>query len=176
MAQRNRISATLSQQQVDNIKQAIETIKANLPQTVQLTPQERKNLPKMGDKTVAFVNKALDYAKVNPNLVPPYLSVEEFEKDMQLVNQLNHILRPLHSLVEQLSDTAMLAGSESYSAASVFYQSVRTASEIEMPGTTNIFQDLQKRYPRKGRPTKEDVNVEGVNPSIIIEDDFSTNN
>jgi hypothetical protein len=48
-----------------------------------LTPSERHELPKMGDKTLAFVEKALDYARQYPQLCPSYLKITEFETDMK---------------------------------------------------------------------------------------------
>jgi hypothetical protein len=40
------------------------------PHLLALTPAERHELPKMGEKTIAFVEKAHDFALKNPNLVP----------------------------------------------------------------------------------------------------------
>ncbi len=151
MAQDNQISATLQQQEVDNLRNQVQSIRAMLPFLVNLTAEERRTYPKMGDKTLAFVTKALEYARDNYHLVPPYLNVSEFEKDMTLVQQLHSILRPLRSLLESLDDTAMLAGSESYSAALTFYQSVKLAKSMNVPGIDSIYEDLQARFPGRGQ-------------------------
>ncbi|MDR3196937.1 MAG: hypothetical protein LBU34_03620, partial [Planctomycetaceae bacterium] len=45
------------------------------PYMLPLTPEERHNLPKMGDKTLSFVEKALDYAHHYPQLCPSYLNL-----------------------------------------------------------------------------------------------------
>ena len=45
-----------------------------------LSPQDRRELPKIGDKTLTFVAKSLDYAMAHPELCPPYLDVPEFQK------------------------------------------------------------------------------------------------
>jgi hypothetical protein len=37
-----------------------------------LPPAERQGMPKMGEKTISFVEKAYDFARQNPNLVPPH--------------------------------------------------------------------------------------------------------
>ncbi len=150
MAQDNQVSATLQQQEVDNLRNQVQSIRAMLPFLVNLTAEERRKYPKMGDKTLAFVTKALEYARDNQHLVPPYLNVAEFEKDMTLVQQLNSILRPLRSLLESLDDTVMLAGSESYSAALTFYQSVKLAKSMNVPGISTIYEDLQARFPGRG--------------------------
>jgi hypothetical protein len=46
-------------------------------------------LSKMGDKTLAFVQKALEYAEANPTLVPAYLDIAEAKKDFSLSQDLN---------------------------------------------------------------------------------------
>lgn len=154
MAQDNLISAEISAATLAEIRTAIETIRTKLPFLVNLTMEERQAYAKMGDKTVAFVSKALSYAKENPTLCPPYLNVAEFEKDMQLVEQLDAVLRPLRAVVEGVDDSTMLAGSEAYAAALIFYNSVKMAAKMNVPGTDSIYEDLSARFP--GRGTKKD--------------------
>jgi hypothetical protein len=58
----HQISATLAQSDRDAVLAAITTIKQKLPFLTDLTMEERKALPKMGDKSRAFVSKALEVA------------------------------------------------------------------------------------------------------------------
>jgi hypothetical protein len=51
------------------------------PYTIALTPAERHELPKMGEKTLAFVEKAHQFAQQNPAFLPPYLDIAEFGID-----------------------------------------------------------------------------------------------
>jgi hypothetical protein len=150
MAQDNQLSATVSAQDLTAISEALDAITARLPFLINLTAEERQVYAKMGDKTVAFVEKALEYAREHPNLVPPYLNVAEFERDMALIRQLQAVARPVQSLAEALDDTIMLAGSESYSAALTFYSSVRTAKNLNVPGTKSIYDALRMRFPGRG--------------------------
>jgi hypothetical protein len=52
-----------------------ETAALLTPYVVALTPAERHELPKTGEKTIGFVEKAYDFAQQNPNLIPPYLDM-----------------------------------------------------------------------------------------------------
>ncbi|HBK30100.1 MAG TPA: hypothetical protein DDZ78_00550, partial [Porphyromonadaceae bacterium] len=52
--------------------------------TINLTGKDRKDMLKMGDKTLAFVEKALEFANQNPTLVPAYINLEEANKDFAL--------------------------------------------------------------------------------------------
>lgn len=58
----NRISASLSQADREAVMSAIATIREKLPFLIDLTTQERRSLPKLGDKSRAFVSKSLEVA------------------------------------------------------------------------------------------------------------------
>ncbi|SEN23589.1 hypothetical protein SAMN04488505_10946 [Chitinophaga rupis] len=84
----NLISVAVAPTAMDAIQQAITTIKTHLPFLLKLSPDEKRIYARMGDKSLPFVDKALGYAETNPHLVPPYLQVMEFKKDMELVKSL----------------------------------------------------------------------------------------
>lgn len=148
MAYQN-ISAELKDNEKQVILDLVREIESKLPFLINLTPEERHNLPKMGDKTSAFVEKALELALQNPNLVPPYVNVEELRKDFELSNNLRDILNAIAILYEKLSDTYMAVGSEAYVAALAFYNSAKAAAKINVPGTDYIVDELGKRFVKK---------------------------
>ena len=146
----NRISIIISEEALANINKAIATINENLPDLINLSAVDRHKLPKMGDKTLAFVNKAFEYANQNPKVVPSFLDLSEFGKDTTAVTNLKKVLIPLEQLSEKLSDTNLLAGSEAYRTALVFYNAVKGAAKAGEPGMKNIYDDLQSRFPGRG--------------------------
>lgn len=121
------------------------------PYLIALTPTERQALPKMSDRSVPFVEKVMDYAKENPQLGPAYLEVNELEIDVQSVRDLNQIARKAHKLASGLDDTMMLAGSEAYVASLAYYNSVKGAAKLNVPGAKPIHDDLKKRFETQGR-------------------------
>lgn len=58
----NRIDATISVADRDKILDFISQIRALMPFLIDLSPEERQALPKMGDKSRAFVSQALQLA------------------------------------------------------------------------------------------------------------------
>ena len=122
------------------------------PYILALTPAERQALPKMGEKTIGFVEKAFDYARQNPNLVPPYLSLDAFGVDFSDAHGLWTLLNSIRQLEEGIDDTEMIAGSEAYQAALVFYHSVKTATAQDIPGAKAVYEELKTRFPQSGRP------------------------
>jgi hypothetical protein len=125
------------------------------PYILALTPSERQGIPKMGEKTISFVEKAYDFARQNPNLAPPYLEMTAFGTDFADA----HGLWTLHNMVLQLEegvgDTEMAAGSEAYQAALVFYKSVKMAAAQDIPGAKAVYEELKTRFPGGKRKTGE---------------------
>jgi len=149
----NKVSVTISEAASTAITAAIATINQNLPILINLTPDERQALPKMGDKTVAFVNKSFDYANLNPRVVPTFLDMAEFGKDVNAVNALRKVLIPLTQLFEKLDDTTLEAGSEALTAALIFYNAVKGAARAGEPGMKTVYDDLKVRFPAHPKTT-----------------------
>ena len=161
MSTDNLLSVSIDSIAMDTILQSITTIKSQLPFLLKLSPSERQGYSRMGDKSLAFVEKALSYAEGNPHLVPPYLKVPEFRKDWELTKSLTKVMQPLQSLIEALDDTLMVAGNESYAASLVFYNSAKRAADNGVQGTQSIVKDLKQRFPGRSvskvppKPTDE---------------------
>jgi hypothetical protein len=119
----NRHAQAIPQDILTQAQTKINEVKTLLaPYIVALTPSERHELPKMGEKTISFVEKAFDFAQQNPNLVPPYLDMTAFGTDFDDAHGLWTLVNSIRQLDENTSDTEMAAGSEAYQAALVFLQ------------------------------------------------------
>jgi len=130
---------------------------ANLlqPYLLALTPAERHELPKMGPKTLNFVEKSHEYAHENPTLVPPYLQMEAFDVDFADAHGLWTLNNRITQLEDGISDTQMTAGSEAYQAALVFYNSVKVAASSGIPGAKAVYEELKRRFPGSKRRESE---------------------
>lgn len=141
-----RISAEITAEAMDLLEQNLREVETNLSFTVNLSPEERSTLPKMGDRSVAFVDKALDLSLKHPDLVPRYLDVAELQRDLELARKLKRLLNILEPLTERVSDTYIAAGAEAFAAARNFYRSVKGAATAGVPGCDTIAAELGKRY------------------------------
>ncbi len=147
----NRISLTIPEADLQAIQGAMQILQDKLlPHLITLTSDDRIELPKMGDKTVAFVRKATDYARTDPALRPAFLDMDELGRDLQAVDQLGGLRRVLAPIVDGLEDSMLAAGSEAYSAALSYYQAVKVAARSRIHGAQAIADDLGQRFP--GRP------------------------
>ena len=153
MSLSNKISIEITPDQSAAIAAAFQQLKTVLAPvlTINLTAEDRQSTLKMGDKTLAFVNKTLDYAAQNETLVPSYVDLSEARKDNKLAADLYVIFQQLSTLLRAVEDTGMVAGSEAYEAALIIYHSIKGASRSDIPGTQAIYNDLKQRFPGRGK-------------------------
>src|SRR5918911_880177 len=101
----NRISTTLSTNDQADVLAAIKTIRDKLPFLLDLTPEERRSLPRMGDKSRAFVAQALTVAEQNADILPRSFDTAEMRKDVELMQALEPILLAVAQLHELIDDS-----------------------------------------------------------------------
>lgn len=127
------------------------------PHLISLTPDERVQLPKMGDKSIPFVTKGLEYLKVSGTPVPPYVNPVELEVDINAFETLRQIRQVAQPIVDMLDDTMLLCGSEAYVSVLAFYNYLKGAAKMNVPGAKSILEDLSTRFP--SRPAKKEAAV-----------------
>lgn len=147
----NYVSAVLSAESVTKATAALDLFKTFFPFGLHLDPSVRKIIPKMDDKRKPFVEKALQYAKSEPRIVPPYTDLAELTKDLTLYNSLGELERKLISITEMISDTRTAAGSDAYVAALSIYNSAKAAAKANIPGTSSIVDELSKLFEFQGK-------------------------
>lgn len=156
MSNSSQISLSIPPETVEQTKQFYAQANSILaPSLVNLTPEESKELPKMGDKSYAFVTKALEYLKVPGTPMPPYVNVSEMEVDLKGYDTIRQILQVVMPTIDMLQDTMLLSGSEAYVAALAYYNYIKGAAKAGVPGAQTIYDDLSARF--QGRPTKKTV-------------------
>ena len=101
----------------------------------------------MGDKTLAFVEKALEFGSTYPDLVPPYVDLAELKKDLEATKIMISILRKLEEITTMLDDTALLAGSEAYTAALSIYAAAKDAARRNVGGAASAYNEMKMRFP-----------------------------
>lgn len=146
----NRLNASMSPEDFNAVKQAIQEIRYRMPFLLGLTLEERKKLPKISRSNKLFVADALEVARANPEVLPYYLPVQHLENDFTLFQQLSEVLFPLEQLFEKVQDTQMLAGSEAYQTSLVMYKLTRVAAEAGMPGMDTAYAKLKVRFEGQG--------------------------
>jgi hypothetical protein len=148
----NRISLDIPAEDMQAVEAAIATIEQKLlPHLVELNPDDRHLLPKMGPKTVDFVSKALDVTTAEEAFKPAFVDLDEFARDLAAVGILRKLQHPLAKIADMIDDSLLLSGSEAYAAALACYQSIKSAARLNMPGAMVAATDLAARFPRRAR-------------------------
>jgi hypothetical protein len=150
----NRVSATLSEADKQAVLASINTIREKLPFLIDLSPEDRKALPRLGDKSRGFVSQALQIASQNADILPRSFDVEEMRKDFELLDALSPVLLALAQLNELVEDTYIEVGSEAYAAALAVYQYTRAAGKgAALDGALDTLGQRFARKSGKATPT-----------------------
>ena len=147
----NRISAELIDQDIAELRALVTAARSKLPFLIGLTTQERKELAKLGEKTVGFDEKIQAYMLTNPEFQPGFVDPAEVRKDRLLRTRFMSFFPDFMTLAEHMEDTMTILGNEILMADLAYYQSVREAARRGVPGAQQIYDDLRTRFPGPGR-------------------------
>lgn len=126
----NRISASVDDETIGDIQAGLSSIRERLPFLLNFLEDNRPYLLEINEHLLPFMERSLEDAHQHPNLVPPFLDLEELARDLQLYRQLLRLLEPIQEMTSMLHDTAMAAGSDAFETALVFYKRVRMGAQL----------------------------------------------
>lgn len=150
MANENVVSIQIDPKDLEAVNKKMQEIKKTLsPFLVALKPSERQTIMKMSDKTVPFVEKVMEYTHSSPEFIPAFMQVDEMEIDFKAMEELRQVYREVEQLCKNLDDTIMICGSEAYATALAYYNSVKQANKMNVPGAKSIYEDLSVRFQKK---------------------------
>ncbi|MDR0769091.1 MAG: hypothetical protein LBE71_04225 [Dysgonamonadaceae bacterium] len=132
---------------IEAVRQRFVEIKTLLkPYVVALTPEQRRKMLKMGDKSDVFVDKAYRFAVENPAFVPAFLNMTNFNLNLTDARNLRTIHNDALQVYEEIDDTILSTGSVAFEAALTFYNFVKLAAERDVPDAKAIYEELKKRF------------------------------
>ncbi|MBD2100057.1 hypothetical protein [Leptolyngbya sp. FACHB-261] len=150
----NSVSAEFPPAKLEAVLAEIAELRSHFSFGVSLTPQERRLMIRIGDKTRSFVRTAVEVATENQQLMPGFLDVAEMQRDLELTESLSPVLEALAELQSLIEDTYIAAGTEAYTAARVAYRSARDNSKAF--GLNPSVDRLGRRF-RKNRKPQSDT-------------------
>ncbi len=163
MNENNRISKVLTPEEITAIQHCVTTLKKELNFLQNLTPNERKNLPKINSANKIFAEDSIHILEGRPQWIPAALTAEEARKDMTLFEQLDPIILELESLLRQMKDTQMIVGSEVYRVALSVYSLADAARKMPMEGAQSAHELLKTRFTQNNNaPIAKDTVAENV--------------
>ena len=146
----------IPEDRLQRIRAALQVLQEELmPYLPMVTARKRRAMLKLGMKKRPFVDETLHYMRVNPQLKPPYMDLDEFARELEAGDTLLGIEQVLKELLDAVSGGVLQCGSDALSRALVCYQSLRIAANAGEPFARTIYNDLSRSFP--GRPTKASI-------------------
>lgn len=143
----NQFHQDLPAKTLADVQTHLDAIKALLaPYLLSLTPEERKTMLRMADKTVAFVTKTTELASNNAAFVPAFVDLAELRQDAAGMAALTPLRQQFDQLALDTDSTVMVAGSEAYGAALTVYGNIKYLAKNKQPGAQAAFDELSVRF------------------------------
>jgi len=150
----NRIDVVVTTENKESIFQALRSIKSDMPYLIKLSEEDRKSLQKIDDGRKPFVQKSLELALKNNDLDPGSELLREAAKDLDLYIFLASFESEIHQLLDMVTDSKQVAGSEAYEVARFIYMKAKMNVKMGIPGSQSIVDDLCKLYKASYNITK----------------------
>jgi hypothetical protein len=141
----NLVSAVLSNEDQQAVLAAIDTILGKMPFLIDLSTTDRMSMAKLGDKTKAFVGKAIEVATHNNEMFSAGF-VQELQKDSTLLEVIGPIRVAVDALQKKIDDTTMQIGGEIFAAARTVYSVTKTPYGNAV--LREVSNDLSQRFSR----------------------------
>lgn len=132
---------------VKSIKELIELL---TPYEVNLSEEEKKRIPKSGDRTTAFVDKGIGYMKTNPEYMSGVMDIDETANDRETQKQAVDLNEQIKIIAQMLTDLSIAAGSDSYTAVLDYYSSVKRSADKGDAAAKQIAEDLGVIFKKSG--------------------------
>ena len=151
----NRISLRLEDADLVAVEDAIATLEQRLSGLIGLTPEERRELTKMGDKSEAFCRQAVITLGKHPDVLPRNFDVDEYRADLAALDALRPLLARLQRVYDRMVDSEMALGSDLMVASLEGYAHLKVAGRGD--GLDTLKEALGARFNRKRRVETEPV-------------------
>lgn len=143
----NRLNLVLSATSNSKITAGSQSILAELPPNTSLTDEQRLSYSAINVANKVFCDDVLAECQiVGPDIVPAYISVPGIENDLIIFKQLDDHENEVLNVLQRIRDAKRIAGHEAYSACTVVYNAIKTASDAGIPNAKAAYTKLKVRF------------------------------
>ena len=148
MAQ-NIISLSFTDADLTTIDEGLAVLEQKLAPLTGLSPDVRRGLVKMGDKSEAFCRETLMVLAQNTRLFPPSFDLADAQNDLAHLDKLRPRAARLRRLLERTDDGETALGSDVMSAALEGYAMLKVSGKGA--GLDGLQQGMSARFTRKAK-------------------------
>lgn len=142
----NLVDIDLTTDALGAIDAALTALETSLAPLVALTPDQRQQLVKMGDKSEAFCRQAGHVFAENPGILPGSFDLPGYQRDFATLDALRPRLLRLGKLYQRAQDTDMALGSDLMTNALQGYAFLKVAGKGQ--GLDEMRRMLSARFAR----------------------------
>jgi hypothetical protein len=152
----NLVDVDFTAEALAAIDSALSALETGFAALLALTPEQRRQLTKMGDKSEAFCRQAGDVFSQNPAMLPGNFNLAGYQRDLASLDALRPRLVRLSTLHQRAVDTEMALGSDLMTNALEGYAVLKVAGRGQ--GLDDARKMLSARFARGStRPVSEPV-------------------
>jgi hypothetical protein len=151
MSRTNKISAVFAEADKNEVQAILSSARIKMPFLVALSIDDRKRLKGIGNKNLAYVQKCLEAAQAYPDELKKNFDVAEFQKDVDLFNNLLGIQLACLALFESVDDTMKAAGIDAMGSASEVYDSLKSSAKSNA-NVKSIVAEIGERFSAQKKP------------------------
>ena len=126
-----------------------------------LTTADRHRLSGSGVRRYGFIDKTSDIASDNPEFVPRYLDLKDLKDLIRRIEMLREVNVLLRQATRVNMDYLLTTGSEAYRLSLMYYNAVKEAARMRVPGAQELFKILQPYFRMQAvkhdEPTEHEV-------------------
>ena len=151
----NIISLNFTDADLAAIDAALAALEERFQTLIDLTPDERRQLSKMGDKSESFCRQTLTVMGQNTQYIPPSVDLAEAQRDLANLDALRIRAVRLRRLLGRLDDSITALGSDVMSTALEGYALLKVLGKGT--GLDALRQSISARFSRttKAKPTSD---------------------
>lgn len=142
----NLVDIDLTADALGAIDAALTALETSLAPLVALTPDQRQQLVKMGDKSEAFCRQAGHVFAENPGILPGSFDLPGYQRDLATLDALRPRMLRLSKLHQRAQDTDMALGSDLMTNALQGYAFLKVAGKGQ--GLDEMRKMLSARFAR----------------------------
>lgn len=149
----NRIALQWDVERLNTLDSLLAGLEGQLTDLIGLSPDERRELTKMGKKSEAFCRQAVTVLSENAQVLPRNFDVDAYRADLAALDALRPRLSRIQRLYERMVDSEMALGSDLMVASLEGYALLKVAGRGE--GLDALRQSLGSRFDRRRRQEPE---------------------
>jgi|APHig6443717817_1056837.scaffolds.fasta_scaffold24769_2 hypothetical protein len=148
MALENLISISFTEEELQQIDSHLTALEGLLKgKCITLTPEQRKEYGRLGNRNANWVLKTVDYSTNQPTFNPVFLDKAEFDKDNAAHTALTPRFNQMEAVHNLIDDTLLILGFDLYQSALSYYKNIKMLAEKNVPGAKAIYDDLSAQFP-----------------------------